>query len=199
METKDIAGSGQLSVEVCSRATGRLLPPSAVSGICSIQHDWRATPSTANAQDGFLVTEFAEEEVHDIFAGGSTFFLIHAGHSLLGFALTTSIDEFTGQFTAAGQGQFLTSETLDLARYVYLYQIVIRRGAHRRGLGRMLMKEVLQNTASPILADVLSAPIPNTPSSLFFAQIGFKNVGEIRLNYYRDFGPLTSEVLINSG
>lgn len=188
-----------ISVELYSQAAASNLEPGLVRSIISLQRGWRVSRRAAQPEEGFLATEFAESEVHALYEDGGTFFVIRRGGDALGFALTTRIAEFTEQYDSAPGSKLHLSEPVDLAAFVYLYQIVIRKGEQQRGLGKHLMQHVQQHHKTPILADVLLSPVPNLGSKLFFTRLGFKSVGVLSLANYRDYGPLSSEVLINTG
>lgn len=185
-----------LSLEIFCRANGSELDPHRIRSLLALQRGWRADRHSAKPEEGFLATEFAAEEVRDLYDHGGTFFLLHRADAVVGFALTTDIGKFTEQYDGPGGGQLCLTEALDLPSFVYLYQVVIQRGEEQRGLGRRLVRQVLGHHRQPILADVLTAPVPNLGSSRFFAKLGFKKVGILTLGQYRDYGALTSEVLI---
>lgn len=191
--------SDPISIDLYCQANGNTLPPHLARCIISMQRGWRAGRDTANPQEGFLATEFAESEVQELYRERGAFFTIRKGGDVLGFALTTKIDKFIEQYDSAQGGQLSLSEPLDLSEYVYLYQIVIRKGEQQRGLGKRLIQQVQRHHTRPLLADILSSPIPNLGSSLFFGRLGFRRVGVLHLASYRDYGPLTSEVLISTG
>ncbi len=185
-------------LELYGQASGRKLEPGLVRRIISLQRGWRAGRSTAKPEEGFLATAFEEGEALALFEDGGSFFIIRRSDDVVGFALTTSIKKFIEQYDAPASGQLHLAEPLDLAKFVYLYQVVIQKGEQQRGLGTRLMQHVQRYHTQPLLADILSSPIPNIGSSLFFARLGFRKVGELNLANYRDYGPLTSEVLVNT-
>lgn len=185
-----------LVVELYCKENGRALSPHLVRSLIAIQRGWRSDRNNADAQQGFLATEFTEDEVQSLYQSGGNFFLLCNPETILGFALTTSIDKFTEQFESAACGQLKTSSPLLLAEFNYLYQVAILKGEHQRGLGRRLVKQAQKHHIKSLLADVLVSPVPNLGSSLFFARLGFRKVGTLELDNYRDYGPLVSEVLI---
>ena len=187
-----------VAFELYGQASGRKLEPGLVRRIISLQRGWRSSRSCAKPEEGFLATAFEEGEVWALYEGGGTFFIIRRSDDVVGFALTTGIEKFIEQYDAPAGGELHLTEPLDLTKYVYLYQVVIQKGEQQRGLGRRLMQHVQRCHSQPILADVLSSPVPNIGSSLFFARLGFRKVGELNLSNYRDYGPLTSEVLANT-
>ena len=188
-----------ISVEICCQSNGNKLDPHRVSRIIALQHGWRADRHTAKPEEGFLATEFAAEEVRELYAEGGTFFLLQRAGEVVGFALTTAIGKFTEQYDGPDLGHLRLTEALDLPSFVYLYQAVIQKGEQQRGLGRQLMRHVLRHHGQPMLADVLTAPVPNLGSIRFFARLGFKKVGDLTLGQYRDYGALTSDVLVFTG
>ena len=185
-------------LELYCQAAGRKLEPCLIRSIISLQRGWQASRSTANPEEGFLATAFEEGEVLALYEDGGSFFIIRRGDEVVGFALTTGIEKFVEQYDAPAGGQLHLNEPLDLAKFVYLYQVVIQKGEQQRGLGTRLMQHVQRYHTQPLLADILSSPIPNIGSSVFFARLGFRKVGELNLSNYRDYGPLTSEVLVNT-
>lgn len=185
-------------LELYCQAAGRKLEPGLVRSIISLQRGWQASRSTAKPEEGFLATAFEASEVLALYEDGGSFFIIRRSNEVVGFALTTGIEKFVEQYDAPAGGQLRLAEPLDLAKFVYLYQVVIQKGEQQRGLGTRLMEHVQRYHTQPLLADILSSPVPNIGSSLFFARLGFRKVGELNLSNYRDYGPLTSEVLINT-
>lgn len=185
-------------LELYCQAAGRKLEPGLVRSIISLQRGWQASRSTAKPEEGFLATVFEEGEVLALYEDGGSFFIIRRSNEVVGFALTTSIKKFVEQYDAPAEGQLRLAEPLDLAKLVYLYQVVIQKGEQQRGLGTRLLEHVQRYHTQPLLADILSSPVPNIGSSLFFARLGFRKVGELNLSNYRDYGPLTSEVLVNT-
>jgi len=185
-------------LELYCQAAGRKLEPGLVQGIISLQRGWQASRITAKPEEGFLATAFEVSEVLALYEDGGAFFIIRRSNEVVGFALTTSIGKFVEQYDAPAGGQLRLAEPLDLTKFVYLYQVVIQKGEQQRGLGTRLMEHVQRYHTQPLLADILSSPIPNIGSSLFFARLGFRKVGELNLSNYRDYGPLTSEVLVNT-
>lgn len=186
------------SLKIFCRSNGNELNPHQISSILALQRGWRADRHSAKPEEGFLATEFAADEVRDLYEHGGTFFLLQRSGTVVGFALTTNIGKFTEQYDGPGGGQLCLTEALDLPSFVYLYQVVIQRGEEQRGLGRRLVRHVLDHHRQPVLADVLTAPIPNLGSGRFFARLGFKKVGVLTLGQYRDYGALNSDVLIRS-
>jgi len=193
-----MATTDPLVLELYCQAAGRKLEPGLIRSIISLQRGWQASRSTAKPEEGFLATTFEEGEVFGLYEDGGSFFIIRRSDDVVGFALTTSIKKFIEQYDAPASGQLHLAEPLDLAKFVYLYQVVIQKGEQQRGLGTRLMQHVQRYHTQPLLADILSSPIPNIGSSLFFARLGFRKVGELNLANYRDYGPLTSEVLVNT-
>lgn len=187
-----------IAFERYGQASGRKLEPGMVRRIISLQRGWRASRSTAKPEEGFLATAFEEDEVLALYEDGGTFFIIRCSDDVVGFSLTTGMKKFLEQYEPPAGGELHLDEPLDLTKYVYLYQVVIQKGEQQRGLGTQLMQHVQRYHSQPILADVLSSPIPNIGSSLFFARLGFRKVGQLHLANYRDYGPLTSEVLVNT-
>lgn len=193
-----MATTDPIVLELYCQAAGRKLEPGLIRSIISLQRGWQASRSTANPEEGFLATAFEEGEVLALYEDGGSFFIIRRGDEVVGFALTTGIEKFVEQYDAPAGGQLHLNEPLDLAKFVYLYQVVIQKGEQQRGLGTRLMQHVQRYHTQPLLADILSSPIPNIGSSVFFARLGFRKVGELNLSNYRDYGPLTSEVLVNT-
>ena len=193
-----MATTDPIVLELYCQAAGRKLEPGLIRSIISLQRGWQASRSTANPEEGFLATAFEEGEVLALYEDGGSFFIIRRGDEVVGFALTTGIEKFVEQYDAPAGGQLHLTEPLDLAKFIYLYQVVIQKGEQQRGLGTRLMQHVQRYHTQPLLADILSSPIPNIGSSVFFARLGFRKVGELNLSNYRDYGPLTSEVLVNT-
>ena len=193
-----MATTDPIVLELYCQAAGRKLEPGLIRSIISLQRGWQASRSTANSEEGFLATAFEEGEVLALYEDGGSFFIIRRSDDVVGFALTTGIEKFVEQYDAPAGGQLHLNEPLDLAKFVYLYQVVIQKGEQQRGLGTRLMQHVQRYHTQPLLADILSSPIPNIGSSVFFARLGFRKVGELNLSNYRDYGPLTSEVLVNT-
>jgi ribosomal protein S18 acetylase RimI-like enzyme len=136
-------------------------------------------------------------EVEGLYQEGGTFFLLRRKGAVLGFALTTGIGKFTEQFRSDSGGRLVTPKPLNLDEYVYLYQVAIRKGEEQRGLGGALVQHVQNYHTQPLLADVLTAPVPNLGSRFFFERLGFRKVGVLELDSYRDYGSLTSDVLVD--
>ena len=193
-----MATTDPIVLELYCQAAGRKLEPGLIRSIISLQRGWQASRSTANPEEGFLATAFEEGEVLALYEDGGSFFIIRRSDDVVGFALTTGIEKFVEQYDAPAGGQLHLTEPLDLAKFIYLYQVVIQKGEQQRGLGTRLMQHVQRYHTQPLLADILSSPIPNIGSSVFFARLGFRKVGELNLSNYRDYGPLTSEVLVNT-
>ncbi len=183
-------------IQTVSKKTASQISIQLVDAIIELQQGWKADRRSADPETGFLATCFCREEVQEYFENGGTFFFAQSEGGLEGFALTTSIDEFIDQYRTVDGCTFEGVPPPNLQQCVYLYQVVVRRGTERKGIGRELVRAVSLHHKSEILADVLVSPVPNYPSIRFFQQLGYFKVGELHLSQYRDFGQLVSHVYL---
>jgi hypothetical protein len=170
-----------------------------ISDVIDLQSGWyRASQTTQSQHDGFLATLFTPDELSNLFAKDGTLYVLYdANATALAFGLMLNIVEFTNQY-ANDRGEIKLSSALNLETFQYLYQLVVRRGHTRIGLGQRLLTAMLASTDCPVIADVISKPTFNKGSYEFFRSNGFEEVGTMELRGYRNFGPLTSIVLATS-
>jgi len=115
---------------------------------------------------------------------------------IVGFCLTTSIVEFTRQFSSSNEHcRFVSNLNRPIQDFVYLYQVVTLKEATRKGLGRQLIEAVLCYHKQSILANIVTSPLRNKSSLQFFKKMSFKTVGHLHVDHFRNYGALVSEVV----
>lgn len=168
-----------------------------IEEILSLQKQWIANRSSAQLENGFLISEFDPKELRQLLSNyGRLYYLSEENNKIDGYILMTPIKEFTDLISDPIKGVYDQKLDLISSKSQYLYQIAVRKEKFGLGIGSVLLNHVLQNSLGPIVTDVLTIPIRNEQSLRFFKRHHFVEAGELKLAEYRDFGKLVSQVLI---
>lgn len=178
------------AVDICDRIIPKVL---------GLQGSLIASRDSTVQSSGFLISAFEPKELLNLVRSDGMLVCAISEHDLMGFCLTTPITEFTDLFENSDSGKFVAQEPLRLtpANHRYLYQIAVTQSQAGKGTGKALLDFAKKkSTGVTLLTDVLTSPIENAASRRFFRKNGFKPVGELTLQSYRNFGELRSEVLL---
>lgn len=161
----------------------------------SLQREWIADRVQTSNRAGFLISLFDADELINLVKQGSLHYATK-DQKLVGYILTTPIEEFTKLLTSA-ENSYTKPKWMNISPSLeYLYQIAVSRNLGRTGLGSTLLKYALSKVRHSILTDVLIEPVANKASLRFFKKNGFRDAGILTLKDYRNFGNLKSQVLL---
>jgi hypothetical protein len=166
--------------------------------ILELQKSLVTSPNRAPGEKGFLISNFEEMELERLTENGASLFTASDVSGLAGYMLVTAMGEFTRLFENSKSGVFrpYSSEFSFGTDCKYLYQIAIKRGGNRKGVGTQLFNYALGVHSVSFITDILLEPICNLASLRFFEKNGFRRIGVLELSHYRDFGALKSQVLM---
>lgn len=169
---------------------------SVLRSVLRLQEKWIVKAEHADTLSGFLISALSFAELMGLIRGGSELWC-SIGHSrLLAYCLITPPSEFTSLFKDEDRGRFFAEGDINFLETRYLFQVCTDKAISRKSVGSDLLGYLLKKVNCPLITDILTSPLNNSASIQFFKKNGFLEIGDLELAGYRDFGKLTSRVLI---
>lgn len=125
-------------------------------------------------EDGFLVSNFAENDYQDFLQRANHFYILLEDKNVQGFVLAYSSDCIQG-----GEWLHLLIKSRHPDPFIIIKQICIRADRTGRGLATLLYQHLISRAPGlPFFASIVLEP-PNHRSIMFHEKFGFKKIFQI--------------------